>query len=109
MTDSPTTSPLRSPLATPHFAQAADATAGLTNNTAERDLRMVKVQQKISGCLRTVPGAEAFCAVRSYIATARKHAVAILDALRDAFTGSSWLPRTSRHLNSCAAAILRCA
>ena len=105
-----------------HLAQAADATAGLTNNKpaalarrlarhradvlrftvdftvpfdnnqAERDLRMVKVQQKISGCWRTLPGAEAFCAVRSYIATARKHDIAILDALRDAFAGSPWLP-----------------
>jgi transposase len=62
------------------------------NNQAERDLRMVKVQQKISGCWRTLPGAEAFCAVRSYIATARKHDINILDALRDAFTASPWLP-----------------
>lgn len=62
------------------------------NNQAERDLRMVKLQQKISGCWRTLPGAEAFCAVRSYIATARKHNANILDALRAAFAGQPWLP-----------------
>jgi transposase len=62
------------------------------NNQAERDLRMVKLQQKISGCWRTLAGAQAFLTVRSYIATARKHGVNPLDALRRLFDGHPWLP-----------------
>jgi transposase len=62
------------------------------NNQAERDLRMVKLQQKISGCWRTLAGAQAFLTVRSYIATARKHGVNPLHALRQLFQGNPWLP-----------------
>jgi transposase len=52
------------------------------DNQTERDLRMVKVQQKISGCWRTLAGAPAFLTVRSYVSTARKHGVDPLHALR---------------------------
>jgi transposase len=62
------------------------------NNQAERDLRMVKLKQKIAGCFRTKDGATLFCTIRSYIATVRKHAVSILDALVDAFLGSPFRP-----------------
>jgi len=55
---------------------------------------MVKLQQKISGGWRTLPGAQAFCAVRSYISTARKHGADILTVLRDALTGKPWTPPT---------------
>jgi transposase len=62
------------------------------NNQAERDIRMTKLQQKISGCWRTLPGAQAFCTIRSYTATAHKHGTNTLDALHAAFTGQPWIP-----------------
>jgi transposase len=62
------------------------------NNLAERDLRMMKVQQKISGCFRAVAGAEAFCRIRSYVSTVRKHGLNILSALEQVFTGTPFLP-----------------
>jgi transposase len=63
-----------------------------TNNQAERDLRMVKLQQKISGCWRTLAGAEAFLALRSYLSTARKHGMNPLVVLWQLFQGQAWLP-----------------
>lgn len=58
------------------------------NNQAERDVRMLKVQQKISGGFRTIEGAEGFCRVRSYISTLRKQNRNILTALQQVFRGS---------------------
>ena len=62
------------------------------NNLAERDIRMMKVQQKISGMFRTEEGAKAFCRIRSYISTARKNAVGAMDALARVFSGVPFVP-----------------
>lgn len=58
-----------------------------TNNRAENDLRMTKVQQKISGCFRSMDGARIFCRTRSFLATCRKNNVSPTDALRGLFQG----------------------
>jgi transposase len=59
------------------------------NNQAERDLRMVKVQQKVSGTFCSDAGADAFCRIRSVCSTWRKQGRSILDALTHAFAGHS--------------------
>ena len=62
------------------------------NNLSERDIRMMKVQQKISGMFRSEEGAKAFCRIRSYISTARKNAVGAMDAIARAFSGNPFVP-----------------
>jgi transposase len=60
----------------------SDPRVPFTNNEAERDLRMVKLKQKVSGCLRTEAGADDFAVIRSFISTVRKHKLNILDSIK---------------------------
>ncbi len=71
---------------------AHDFRVPFDNNLCERDLRMVKLQQKISGCWRTQDGARAFLTVRSYTSTARKHGHRPLHVLGALVGGQAWLP-----------------
>jgi transposase len=71
---------------------ARDLGVPFDNNEAERAIRMSKLRIKVSGCMRSMQGAEAFCAIRSYLATADRHGIGSLDALTRAARGSPWIP-----------------
>jgi transposase len=74
---------------------AADFRIPFDNNLVERDIRMVKLQQKISGCWRTNKGADRFLAIRSYISTATKHGHHVTRALTQLAAREPWtLPAT---------------
>jgi len=66
-----------------------DPAVPFTNNQGENDLRMTKVQQKISGCFRSFEGATTFCRCRSYISTCRKQGLTSSEALRLLFEGEN--------------------
>jgi transposase len=62
------------------------------NNLAERDVRMIKVKQKVSGAFRTRTGADTFCDIRSYISTVRKHGLNVIQSIHDALIGQPFTP-----------------
>lgn len=74
---------------------ATDLRVPFDNNPAERDIRMAKIKQKVSGCLRTLAGAQDFAAMRSYLSTAAKHSRRPFDALTELTSGNVWIPATT--------------
>jgi transposase len=74
------------------LAFLTDLTVPFDNSQAERDLRMLKVQQKVSGCFRAPAGAVAFCRLRSYLSCLRKQGLNLLTALQQTFLGHPLLP-----------------
>ena len=62
------------------------------NNGSERDIRMTKLRQKVSGCLRTLAGARQFCAICSYLSTAAKHGLSFFAALVMLTENQPWAP-----------------
>ncbi|MGD0561351.1 MAG: IS66 family transposase [Streptosporangiaceae bacterium] len=73
---------------------ARDLRVPFDNNEAERSIRMSKLRIKVSGCMRSMTGAETFCIIRSYLATAARHGIGALDALTMAAEGTPWIPGT---------------
>jgi transposase len=71
---------------------AHDFRVPFDNNLAERDIRMIKLQQKISGCWRTLTGAEQFLAIRAYLSTATKQQQPIARTLAALAAGNPWIP-----------------
>jgi len=74
------------------FCFLEDLRVDFDNNLAERDLRMIKVQQKVSGCFRSLAGAQAFSRIRGYLSTLRKQGLPLLSALQATLGGHPLLP-----------------
>jgi transposase len=74
------------------FCFLEDLRVEFDNNQAERDLRMIKVQQKVSGCFRSLAGAQAFSRIRGYVSTLRKQGLPLLPALQATLSGHPLLP-----------------
>jgi transposase len=74
------------------FCFLEDLRVDFDNNQAERDLRMIKVQQKVSGCFRSLAGAQAFSRIRGYLSTLRKQGLPLLPALQATLSAHPLLP-----------------
>lgn len=70
-----------------------DFSVPFTNNLVERDQRMAKVHEKISGTFRSKEGADSFCRIRSYISTTRKNSVNTIEAIQSVFTQTPFIPQ----------------
>ena len=88
----PRSIPVRDPRTGLYDAAILAPTASALNNIAERAVRMPKVKQKISGCFRTIVGADNFCTIRSCLDTLRKQGHSMLEVLRRAFAGDPIRP-----------------
>ena len=69
-----------------------DPQVPFTNNQGEQDIRMIKVKQKISGCFRTLPGAQTFARIRGYLSTCRKQGRDLWDACHLLVIGQPFMP-----------------
>ena len=63
-----------------------------SNNGSEAAIRGFKLAEKVQGCWRSLPTLRRHCRIRSYIVSARNHGRRPIDAIRDAFTGTPWMP-----------------
>src|SRR5437868_2432677 len=69
-----------------------DFSVPFDNNQAERDLRMLKVKQKVSGCFRTERGAAEFCRLRSYVSTMKKQGRGVMETIKSLMAGKALMP-----------------
>ena len=69
-----------------------DFSVPFSNNLAERDIRMMKLQQKISGTFRSEEGADCFCRIRGYISTVKKNEMPVFASLLKVFEGEPFIP-----------------
>ena len=74
------------------LAFATDPSIPFTNNAAERDVRVVKLHEKIGGCWRSMANASAWLRVRAYLATLGEQDRLVLPAIVAALDGRPWLP-----------------